>query len=166
MVSKQKYEQIIKKFLNKYEKVMGPQVAGHLTQLWSWVKDYNNKMSDKVSVEDRKLYVKRGANLMVKFIDSYSAYAESLKDSLLKCRLSILRGEKTCNEKTKTELADLIKEYNKFVQSMIGCNNAGADFFLSLLERTAEILGKEYIDVKNRLELKCLGLQKELVQDL
>ncbi|HMP27988.1 MAG TPA: hypothetical protein PKD85_00215 [Saprospiraceae bacterium] len=166
MVSRQKYEQLIKKFLNKYEKVMGKELAGHLTQLWIWVKDYNNNMSDKVNIENRKLYVKRGANLMIKFVDSYSSYADSLKDSLLKCRLSLLRGEKTCSEKTKSELADLIREYNKFVQAMIGCNNAGADYILALIERTAEMLGNEYIDIKNKLELKCLNLQKELVQDL
>lgn len=166
MVSKQKYEQIIKKFLNKYEKLMGPDVATNLTQLWIWVKDYDGNMSDKAPVESRKLYVKRGANLMIKFIDSYSAYADSLKDSLLKCRLSLLRGEKTCSEKTKGELAVLIKDYNKFVQAMIGCNNAGTDYILSLLKRTAEMLGKDYIDIKNKLELKCLGLSKELVEDL
>lgn len=165
MVSVQKYSAIIKKFLDKYEKVMGKNISTDLTAVWLWIKEYNQNMGEKVPVEDRKLYVKRGANLWIRFVDSYTEESTDMKDRLLKCRLSILRGEKICSDKTKNELTALVKEYNQFAQAMIGCNDKSTDFFLNLIQRTAQILGEDYLKIKDKLEQKCLSLRVELLQD-
>lgn len=167
MISRAKYEKKILSFIDKHGKVMDKNMIESIQHLWKWISEYELNMSNKIEIETRKLYVKRGANLMIKFIDSYNNLSTSLQDSLRKCRLAILRGDRAvCTEKTKKDLQSLIDEYNTFVQEMIGCSDTSSDYILSLLKRTSEILGPEYIKIKNDIELKCLTLQKEKVENL
>jgi hypothetical protein len=164
MISRKKYESIIKNFLGKWEKVMSKEIADDVLNIWTWVKDYEDRMG-KGSTEEKKQYVKRGTNLMKRFVDTYTRDNMVLSDSLLKCKLALLRGDtKLCNERTKAELTALIKEYNLFTSAMIGCNDKGMEYMLSLLKRTSGLLGDEYFKIKQDLELKCLSLQKEMLE--
>jgi hypothetical protein len=158
MVSRAKYEKLINNFINRWGDQMGKDMASATTALWQWVKEYDGHMRSP-SVEDKKLYIKRGANLLIKFVGSYTAQASSLEDSLAKCRLSLLRGEKTCSERTKADLSALIKDYNSFVQDVIGCKDAGSDYILSLLQRTSRMLGGDYEKIKSELEHTCGDLR-------
>lgn len=158
MVSKAKYEKLIDNFINKWGRQMGKEMVDATIMLWNWVKEYDDHMKSP-NVEDKKLYIKRGANLLIKFVNGYKAQASFLEEALTNCRLSLLRGEKTCSERTKVELISLVKDYNSFVQDVIGCKDAGTDYILSLLKRASNMLGGDYEKIKNDLEHTCGDLR-------
>lgn len=162
MVSKAKYEKLLTGFLKKWENVISKNMVTAISDLWRWIKDYPERTGKNVSLEDVKLYVKQGINLLKTFADEYLREYEMLSDALTKCRLAILRNDTSCTVKTKNELAALLKEYNSFVSATIGCFDASGDYMLSLITKIAPVLGDDvYVKRKNDLENICFKVRTQ-----
>lgn len=162
MVSKAKYEKLITSFLKKWENILSKDMVYAISDLWKWIKEYPEKTGPGVATEDVKLYVKRGINLLKTFADEYHKEFAVLSDALTKCKLAILRNETTCTIKTKTELTNLIKEYNSFTSSVIGCVDTSSDFLLGLFRKVVNVLGDDgYVKRKDELENICFSLKTQ-----
>ena len=162
MVSKAKYEKLLTGFLKKWENVISKNMVAAISDLWRWIKDYPERTGKNTPLEDIKLYVKQGVNLLKEFADEYLREYEMLSDALLKCKLAILRNDTSCTVKTKNELAALLKEYNSFVSATIGCFDASGDYMLSLITKIAPVLGDDiYVKRKNDLENICFKVRTQ-----
>lgn len=160
MVSKAKYEKLITSFLKRWENILSQDMVHAISDLWVWIKEYPERTRAGVPTEDVKLYVKRGVNLLKTFTDAYRAEFEVLSAALTKCKLAILRNETTCTVKTRTELTNLIKEYNSFTSSVIGCVDKSSDFMLGMFRKVVDVLGDDvYVKRKNDLENICTDLK-------
>ncbi len=162
MVSRAKYEKLLTGFLKKWENVISKNMVAAISNLWQWIKDYSERTGKGVPLDDVKLYVKQGVNLLKTFADEYLREHAVLSDALMKCKLAILRNETSCTIKTKNELAALLKEYNAFVSATIGCFDASGDYMLSLITKISPFLGDDvYVKRKNELENICLSLRTQ-----
>jgi hypothetical protein len=160
MVSQQKYKALIETFLNKYEKNLSRELITILSLLYQWVSSYSSYTLSK-DPEQIKTYVKRGANIMVRFVNAVKEENEVIKEKITSCNLSLLREDGNCSKETKMRLERFRKEYNIFTSAIIGCHDKGTEYTLSLIKRFASILGPDYQKISNTLENECTGLDVE-----
>ena len=155
-ISSKQYESVISTFISDWGAVLSKKIAGDLSNLWKWTRDYDIEMK-KRQVSERLIYIKRGVNLVSKLYDDYSIEDSELKDMLVKCKFSIFKGDGVCSEQTRNELSRLIKEYNIFISELVGCYEYGVEFLLQLLKRQPKRYHKEI----SKLEDICLNLRLE-----
>jgi len=160
-ISPEKYEKIIKEFIDKWGKIISKVILTDISDIWKWVKNYRFEIQ-KRDVQDKLIYIKRGINYINKLIADYTFEDSELRDLLVKCEYSIFKRDGVCSLKTKKELSNLIRDYNLFLSNVIGCQTSGADFMLGLLKSSPSVLkkmGPHYENIKNELEDQCLNLR-------
>ena len=170
MVSKDAYGKLIKRFLDKHEKtgLLGKKVADKIFDLWKWVIEYDSHMKGAQSTaEIKKAYIKRGANILVQFVKAANEDVIALKDRLLNCKLAVLQdkpAQNVCTDSDRKNMENLIKDYNSFIQEIIGCKDKGAEYILNILKRLSNILGEEYKQIERDLENECIHLSVEALK--
>lgn len=165
MATKKVYTDLITKFLNKYETILSKKMIENMSNVYEWISGYDDAMSSAAQ-QHRITYMKRGANLMKRFVEQYETDASDIAAKLLQCRQALLGvgGVKLpswCTEDTKDKLLKLAIDLRIFTKEFIGCSDAANKFFLDKLSKSANLLGEDYVKIKNSMEATCIHLRIE-----
>jgi hypothetical protein len=166
MVSVKAYSTLVTKFLDKYEALLSKTMIKDISNIYEWVAGFSDALAKGKEAQSKLLYMKRGANLMKRFVLQYEKDSADMASNLLQCRQALLGvyGVKLpswCTEETKTKLLRYALDLRIFTREFIGCADAANEFFLEGLKKAAPFLGDEYVKIKNDMELTCLHLKIE-----
>lgn len=166
MVSATAYKKLMAGFLDKYEALLSKNMISCIADVYEWVSNYNESMAKTKPVPSRIQYMKRGANLMRKFVEQYEKDSNDMAKNLLQCRQALLGvpGVKLpgwCDEETKNKLIKFSADFRVFAKEFIGCMDVSNEFFLEKLKNVATLLGDEYVEIKNKMEATCIHLRIE-----
>lgn len=166
MVSVKAYTTLVTKFLDKYQTLLSKSMIKDVSDIYQWVVGFPEAMKPAKEAQSKLLYMKRGANLMKRFVLQYEKDSSDMASNLLQCRQALLgvKGVKLpswCTEETKTKLLKFSLDLKVFTREFIGCADAANEFFLEGLKKAAPFLGEEYVKIKNDMELTCIHLRIE-----
>jgi hypothetical protein len=166
MVSVKAYSTLVTKFLDKYEALLSKTMVKDISNIYEWVVGFSDALAKGKESQSKLIYMKRGANLMKRFVLQYEKDSADMASNLLQCRQALLGvyGVKLpswCTEETKTKLLRYALDLRIFTREFIGCADAANEFFLEGLKKAAPFLGDEYVKIKNDMELTCLHLKIE-----
>lgn len=164
MVSAAKYLDLVEKFIAKYGTVLSTTIKKDMLDIAEWALGFSAAMAKDQSAQSKLTYMKRGANLMKRFITQYEKDKSDMDSKLLQCREALLGVPGVvlpswCTEATKNKLLKFGVDLRVFTSELIGCADAGNDFFLAALKRSANFLGEDYVKIKDSIELTCIHLR-------
>lgn len=155
------YSKRINDFLDKHGKDMSVEMIGATKNMWEWISHF----SSKGDIEEIKLNIKRGINLLRVFVNTYANENNRVRALLIECGNSLLRGKKTCTQQRKNELKKLREDYNIFTRHVIGCADVANDFLLALFKNLSSKLGdNDYVKYTNELSDMCIHLRTEALK--
>ena len=147
MVSAKAYSSLVTKFLDKYETLLSKSMIKDISDVYEWVTGFSAALAKSKEAQAKLLYMKRGANLMKRFVLQYEKDSADMASKLLQCRQALLGvyGIKLptwCTEETKTKLLRYSLDLKIFTREFIGCADAANEFFLEGLRKAAPFLGE------------------------
>lgn len=166
MVDSDAYAKFIKKLINEYSsQLKGTKAISEIANLHKWSKEYSTQMQNRDDY-NKIIYIKVGVNIISRLIDEMNEETSKFNDYLIKCRMSLLKDEGTCSERTKEDLINLIKKYNLFTQAIIGCADDGTMMILQLLKRDAvsRALGDDYSKAIAKIKGECMDLRVKMLR--
>lgn len=162
MVSAKKYVEMVEKIIGKYGTILSPAMKKDILSVADWVLGFAAATGKDATTNDKTMYMKRGANLMKRYVERYETDKKDMDEKLLQCRHALLKGVNIpswCTEDTKDKLLKFGINLDVFTSEFIGCADEANDFFLNALKKTAKFLGDDYVKISGDLELVCIHLK-------
>ena len=161
MVSAKAYTKLVTKFLDKYQAVLSKTMIKDISNVYEWIVGFEKATLKEVEPQKKVLYLKRGANLMKKFVLQYEKDSADMTSNLLQCRQALLGAKGValpswCTEETKNKLLKFSLDLNVFTREFVGCADAANEFFLSTLKHLYQTPQNKKIVSPDKHILACL----------